>query len=108
MMAQLLDRAQSYAANITVRIKSVLQYLTGLRMETARELLLRDGETTVNEVAEKVGYQFAHHFIRPSRKEFGYTLGQLRKSMRHGTSDEIVAALVVRSALRMFEIILHY
>lgn len=58
--------------------KSVLQYLTGLRMETARELL-SDGQATVNEVAEKVGYQYAHHFIRAFRKEFGYTPGQLKK-----------------------------
>lgn len=59
--------------------KSVLQYLTGLRMETARELLLSNSETTVNEVAEKVGYQYAHHFIRAFRKEFGYTPGSVKK-----------------------------
>lgn len=56
---------------------TVFGYLTDLRMNHARQLLL-DGEQTVTEVSDTLGYQHVHHFTHAFRKHFGYLPSALR------------------------------
>lgn len=50
-------------------------YITQLRMEHARKLLMQ--ESTVNEVSSSLGYKSVSHFISSFRKYFGVTPKQL-------------------------------
>lgn len=49
---------------------SLFTYLTGLRMERARELL-QNGQYNVSEVSRAVGYENANYFAKVFRKHFG-------------------------------------
>ncbi|KIL40742.1 hypothetical protein SD70_11795 [Gordoniibacillus kamchatkensis] len=60
--------------------KSFVQYLTGLRMEKAKELLLNLNSKTY-EVAREVGYNDYPHFTRTFKKYFGYTPKDYRSRM---------------------------
>ncbi|RIV21524.1 AraC family transcriptional regulator [Fibrisoma montanum] len=56
---------------------TVFGYLTDLRMNHARQLLL-ERQQTVAEVADTLGYQYVHHFSHAFRKHFGYLPSELR------------------------------
>lgn len=53
------------------------QFLTGLRMEHAREIL-QEEHLTVRQVAERVGYQSHRHFARRFHNHFGVYPSELR------------------------------
>lgn len=56
---------------------TVFGYLTNLRMNHARRLLLDSGQT-VAEAADALGYEHVHHFSHAFRKHFGYLPSELR------------------------------
>jgi DNA-binding NarL/FixJ family response regulator/AraC-like DNA-binding protein len=47
------------------------EYLTGVRMERAKELMQTQPELLIREVAEKVGFKSQHHFSRTFKKNEG-------------------------------------
>ncbi|HEY8955960.1 AraC family transcriptional regulator [Chitinophaga sp.] len=49
---------------------TVFGYISGLRMQEAKRLLL-EGKMHVNEVADRMGYKYPHHFTAAFRKKFG-------------------------------------
>ena len=53
-------------------------YVTGLRMQKARELL-ESTDVSVTEVASETGYYDYNYFIRVFRKSFGISPLQYRK-----------------------------
>lgn len=48
-----------------------INYLIGLRMEKAREILERDPSVSVQKVADEVGYDDAYHFSKLFKKYYG-------------------------------------
>jgi AraC-like DNA-binding protein len=58
---------------------TVFGYLSDLRMEEAKRLLL-DEHLSVAEVADKVGYKHPHHFTVAFKKKFGLTPSHLKSS----------------------------
>mgnify|MGYP001041294879 CR=1 FL=1 len=56
---------------------TVFGYLSHVRMEKARQLLL-DEKKTVGEVAELVGYQYPQHFTAAFRRKYGILPGSLK------------------------------
>lgn len=57
--------------------KGFLEYLTGLRMEKAKELIL-DYKVPIKEVGEMVGYVDQPHFYKTFKKYFGMTPGEMK------------------------------
>lgn len=49
---------------------TVFGYISGLRMQEAKRLLLEE-KMYVNEVADRMGYKYPHHFTAAFRKKFG-------------------------------------
>lgn len=56
---------------------TVFGYLSQLRMEEARQLLLR-GEMNINQIADYIGYKNANHFSTAFKKHFGYNPSELK------------------------------
>ena len=63
---------------------TLLNYITELRMEKAKELLL-SGVLSVNEVAEKVGFNNATYFIKKFKQNFGVTPYQFKNNAPNDT-----------------------
>lgn len=57
--------------------KGFLEYLTGLRMERAKELIM-DYKVPIKEVGEMVGYVDQSHFYKTFKKYFGMTPGEMK------------------------------
>lgn len=47
-------------------------YVTGVKLQRGEELL-KQGNMTVKEISEKLGYNSVHHFIRIFKDKYGYT-----------------------------------
>lgn len=60
--------------------KSIIEYVTGYKMELAKELL-RTSQWTNEIIAEKVGYVGANYFIRLFKKQLGMTPREYRKQI---------------------------
>lgn len=58
---------------------SVYEYLTGYRINKAKELLLLDSHIRVQEIARQVGFQDASHFIAVFKKVTGITPLEFRR-----------------------------
>jgi len=58
--------------------KTVLEYLTNIRIEHSKRLL-RESNMTLQEVSNRIGYNNANSFIRFFRKHEGITPGEYRK-----------------------------
>lgn len=58
---------------------TVFDYLTNLRMEKAKELLIEEKKMKVQEVARRVGYNNSQSFIRHFKKHYNITPGGFRK-----------------------------
>jgi AraC-like DNA-binding protein len=58
---------------------TVFGYLHSIRMREAQRLLL-DENMNVNEVADRIGYKYPHHFSVAFKKQFNITPSQMRKS----------------------------
>lgn len=57
---------------------TVFGYLHTVRMQEAKRLLLEE-DLSVNEVADRIGYKYPHHFTAAFKKQFNTTPSQLRK-----------------------------
>ena len=58
--------------------ENFLEYLSGLRMKEARELLC-DGHLRIEDIAEKVGYADTKYFVKLFKKSTGLTPQEYRK-----------------------------
>lgn len=58
------------------------QYLQNLRMEKAKELILKD-DMNINEVASLVGYNSSSYFIQNFKRQFGDTPGAIKERLVH-------------------------
>jgi two-component system response regulator YesN len=58
--------------------ETVNEYISRRRMETARELIVRDG-MDIKQVAYLTGYQDLAYFYRVFKKQFGVPPGQVRE-----------------------------
>lgn len=56
---------------------TVFGYLTDIRMEKARLLILNENKN-IGEVADLVGYHHPHHFAAAFKRKFGYSPGKLK------------------------------
>ena len=59
---------------------TVLEYITYIRMQKARELVLRTPALKVKEIAEQLGYNNVQSFIRYFKKYYGVTPMAFRKN----------------------------
>lgn len=57
-----------------------INYLIGLRMEKARELLVTSPGLSIQNVAEYVGYDDAYHFSKLFKKHFGAAPTKYRRA----------------------------
>jgi len=57
---------------------TVFGYLHTVRMQEAKRLLMEEN-MYVNEVADRIGYKYPHHFTAAFKKQFSITPSQLRK-----------------------------
>lgn len=57
---------------------TVFGYLSDIRMQEAKRLLL-DEKMYVNEVADRIGYKYPHHFTAAFKKKFGMVPADLKK-----------------------------
>ncbi|TDF98589.1 helix-turn-helix domain-containing protein [Paenibacillus piri] len=64
-----------------------MDWLIQIRMEKSKELLL-DPKLKINAIAESVGYNSAHSFIRIFKKYTGQTPGEFRENMKKSTGDK--------------------
>lgn len=79
--AQHFDITPSYLSSVYKKQtgRSLLDYITTLRMDRAEELLQED--YTVLEVASMTGFRDSNTFIRSFKKKKGITPGQLKKTI---------------------------
>jgi len=50
--------------------EKLIDYITGVRMKKAKELLLNEPNISIKEVAERVGYSSEKHFSKIFRKRY--------------------------------------
>lgn len=55
-------------------------YLSTLRIEKAKEMLLKDSGKSIQEICESVGYTNSSYFTALFKKKYGITPGQFRKN----------------------------
>ena len=82
-LADALDMSRPYLSQYFKKQtdQSISDYVTRLRLERARSLLV-ETDTSVQEIAEAVGYYSVSSFIRKFRESEGMTPGQYRRE--HG------------------------
>ena len=59
-----------------------IHYLIDIRMEKARELLNQEQNLSIQEVAQRVGYDDAYHFSKLFKKKFGVSPSAQRRESR--------------------------
>lgn len=81
VVAERMHISLSYASQSFKETMGVgfTQYLTGLRMEKAKEVLLQDLNCKTYEVATSVGYSDYPHFTKTFKKHFGCSPREYRK-----------------------------
>ena len=87
-----LQRAFAEVGNTTFR-----QYLTGVRMDRAAEML-RSTDLTVREVAHTVGYRQPAQFAKAFRRRHGLAPSDYRSESRQFGSLDNASAPVARAA----------
>jgi two-component system, response regulator YesN len=79
--------------------KSLKQYINEVRIAKAKEFLA-NADLQINDVAQKVGYDKVHAFLRLFKDYTGMTPGQYRKSIIFGASDNLAMVISQNSANR--------
>lgn len=64
-------------------------YLSTLRMDKARELLLQHPESSIQEICDQVGYANPSYFTATFKKKYGITPGQFRKKQDFNSTEII-------------------
>ncbi|MCZ8515352.1 response regulator [Paenibacillus filicis] len=59
--------------------KGYVQYVTEIRLEAARKLLMENPDLHVSEIAHRVGYWDDKHFSKQFKREFGMTPSEYRR-----------------------------
>ena len=74
LIANNLNMHQNYIGSVFKKIhnKSIIQYITELRMEKAKELLTYS-DMKISEVAERIGYTDIFYFSKKYKAYFGYS-----------------------------------
>ncbi len=80
MIADVMAVTQSYISGIFKKVMGVtmVQYITMVRMEKAREILL-DSECDIREVSERVGYNDEYYFSKCFKRYYGLSPLQVKK-----------------------------
>lgn len=80
MIADIMAVTQSYISGVFKKVMGVtmVQYITMVRMEKARELLF-DSELEIKEVSGKVGYNDEYYFSKCFKKHYGLSPLQVKK-----------------------------
>ena len=63
---------------------TVLEYITYIRMQKAKELILQAPALKVKDIAERLGYNNVQSFIRYFKKYYGETPMAFRKKSGYG------------------------
>lgn len=79
-----LSRSTLFKIMKTVTDKSLVEYITMLRMRSAINLLENNDEITVCEIAKGVGYADQYYFSRAFKKHTGYSPKEYRNSIKKG------------------------
>lgn len=69
-------------------------YVTNLRMEKAKELLLKGSKYTIKDIAYKVGYDSEQAFIRNFKRVFGRTPSEYRTIVNSQIKTENILRLI--------------
>jgi len=87
-VAERLGLSSVYLGKIFKRVTGVnyVQYLTDLRMEKARELLLQDN-MRIQEIAEQLGYSQSHYFSKVFKQTTGMSPTEYVKKFRGGVTN---------------------
>jgi len=82
-LAESVYLAPNYLRNLFKQAtgRSPLEYLTRLRMDKAKEMLLM-AQDSIGEIAEKVGYPDIHHFSKLFKKMEGLSPRHYRETLR--------------------------
>ena len=72
----------------SVTDKSLVEYITMLRMRSAIKLLENNDGITVCEIAKSVGYADQYYFSRAFKKHTGYSPKEYRNSIKKGVNSE--------------------
>ncbi len=88
-LAARLDMSPTYFSFIFKKEvgMSALQYITGLRIERAKEYLAQTDESVAS-IAQKTGYEGGQYFFRVFKKMTGMTPLMYRQQMRPGNADK--------------------
>jgi len=83
-----VNLSRNYLGQLFIKIvgETFKSYLTRVRMEKARQLLVEGGELLVYEVAESVGYSHVPYFTRQFKQYFGCSPTKLLKEMKEKSS----------------------
>ena len=60
---------------------SMMNYLAAIRLDRARELLLREKELSIREIALQTGYSDEFYFSRSFKKHFGISPSRIRREL---------------------------
>ena len=59
--------------------ESPINYLIKIRLEKARDILLKSSDSTIKNIANEVGYEDAYHFSKLFKKYYGISPLYYRK-----------------------------
>ena len=65
---------------------SVLEYVTRLRMELSKEMLIKT-QWSNETISDKVGYASSNYYIKMFKRQYGVTPREFRKSIRNGNQS---------------------
>lgn len=83
-----LSRSTLFKIMKSVTDKSLVEYITMLRMRNAINLLENNEDITVCEIAKSVGYADQYYFSRAFKKHIGCSPKEYRNSIKKGVNSE--------------------
>ncbi len=88
-LCQITGYSQAHLRRLFLRYHgtSPSQYIIGLRLDKARELLLELPDRTTEEIADQLGFCSPSYFCKLFRKKTGITPMEYRKTVRNSATD---------------------